>query len=319
MSDAAVETNEKVSQVATPDQKPEPKAEPDKGAKGAKPLMEEPKGDKPPAAPQTWPDEWRELALGEGHTDKDLNQLKRLKSPTDLTKAYLEAQKTIRKGLEPLTINDDSSEEDIAAYRKGVGIPDKIEDYKLEFSEKMQPSESDKETLDAFRQMAFEKNIPPAQAQAMLDWYETGQELQLQDIQEAALNFRTETSEALRQEWGGEYQSNINAIKTFMEGKLGESYTDLAHKQFADGTFLGDDPNFLKMIVGPATDHVGPNAIFSGDIQSKAADLEKRKDELLQMKISKDRHERAKYNTEPVQGELTSIYAKLAKMHERMS
>ena len=319
MSDAAAAAEaadaggaDKVSQDATP-------AKEAKAVKETKPLTEEPQGDTPPAKPQTWPDEWRELALGEGHSEKDLNQLKRLKSPADLTRAYLEAQKIVRKGVEPMTINDESSEEDIAAYRKGVGIPEKVEDYKLEFSENMKPTEADKEALDAFRQMAYEKHIPPAHAQAALDWYEASQELQLQDIQEAALNFRTETSEALREDWGGEYKSNITAIKTFMESRLGESYTDLAHKQFADGTFLGDDPNFLKMMVGPATDHVGPNAIFSGDIQSKATDLEKRKDEILQMKVSKDRHEKARYNSDAVQGELTSIYAKLAKMHERMS
>ena len=318
MSDAAAaeKTGEadKVSQDATPAK--EGGGEPDKGAK---PLTEAGPGNEPPAKPQTWPDEWRELALGDDRSDKDLNQLKRLKSPAELTKAYLEAQKTIRKGLEPLTLSEESSEEDIAAYRKGIGIPEKIEDYKLEFSEKMQPTDADKEALDAFRKMAFENHMPPVQAQAALDWYETSQELQLQDIQETALEFRNETSETLRQEWGGEYQSNINAIKTFMEGRLGEGYTDLAHKQFADGTFLGDDPNFLKMMVGPATDHVGPNAIFSGDIQAKSADLEKRKDEILQMKVSKDRHERAKYHSDQVQGELTGIYDKLAKMHERMT
>lgn len=278
------------------------------------PVLDAPtEPDTKPTAPQTWPDNWRELALGEGASEKDLKQLQRIKSPQDLIKVHLDAQEKIRKGIKPLTIDEKSSDEDVAAYRKAVGIPEDVNDYALKFSENMEPTDADNQILGDFKQAAFDQNIPPAQAQSMLDWYEATMETQAQDMAENAQTFRVETTESLRQEWGGEYQSNLNAIKTFLEANLGESYTDLAHKQFTDGTFLGDDPNFLRMMAGPATDHVGPNAIFSGDVETATKSLEERKNELLALRGSKDRDDQAKYKTDAVQTELQDIYAKLEK------
>jgi hypothetical protein len=314
MSDApALEPGAEANAPVQPDPAPQADPAPEPKPEATTPasvLEADPKAQPEPVAPQDWPDDWRQKMAGED--EKALKQLERVKSPADLLKRYTDAQKKISQGVKPLTIDEKSSEEDIAAYRKAVGIPEDVKDYEITFSENMQPTDADKQVLSDFKQAAFDKNIPPDQAQSMLDWYEVSMEAQAQDMAEHAENFRTETTEALRQEWGGEYQSNLNAIKTYLESNLGENYTELAHKQFTDGTFLGDDPNFLRMMAGPATDHVGPNAIFSGDVETATKSLEERKAELLKLRGG-TRDEKVKYKSEEVQSELSDIYAKLEK------
>ncbi len=270
--------------------------------------------DVPTLAPQDWPDDWRQMIAGED--DKTLKQLERVKSPADMVKRFMDAQAKISKGLKPLSINADSSDDEVAEYRHAIGLPQDVKDYDIKFSDTMKPTDADKDVLNDFRKVAFDKNIPPEQAQTILDWYESNREGQLQDMQENAQTVRAATSEELRQEWGGEYKGNLNAIQTFMETSLGEdSHKALVHKQFTDGTFLGDDPNFLRMMSGPATDHVGPNAIFSGDVEVVAQNLNERKNELLKLRGG-SRDDRAKYKSDAVQSELTGIYAKLEKTAE---
>lgn len=269
-------------------------------------------------APQTWPEEWRQSMVGEKYGDKELKQLERIKSPEVLFDRFLEQQKQISKGLEPLALNDKSTDEDISAYREANGIPAEAADYGVSFSDNMEPTEEDTLLLDEFKNAAHADNIPTAAAQKMLDWYEQTNELKQQDMAEHAAQNRIETTQALQAEWGGEYSANINAIETWMNGQLGEEgHKALAHKQFTDGSYLGDNPEFLRMVSGVATDHVGPNAIFAGDIDTVSKDINERKAEIMKLRANKNKGDLEKYNSPAIQDELQNIYSKQDKISKR--
>ncbi|MDH3843149.1 MAG: hypothetical protein OES69_04375 [Myxococcales bacterium] len=269
-----------------------------------------------PAVPQTWPEDWRQQMAGDD--EKVMRQLERTKSPADLAKRLIDTQAKLAESVKPLTVDADSSDEEVAAYREAVGIPDDIADYDVKFSENTQPTEQDNTLLGSFRERAHAENVPPAQAQKMLDWYEEITEAAAQDRAENASTFRAETTVSLKEEWGGEYASNLNAVKTYLESQMSEeARADLVQKPFADGTYLGDNPHFLRMMASIATDQLGPNAIFAGDVHKVSGDLEARKNELLALRGSKDKDERAKYKSDEVQKELSTIYDKLGRIKAR--
>jgi len=248
-----------------------------------------------------------------------LTQLKRVKTPADLARRVVDLQAKISKGVKPLVVDAESSDEDVAAYREAVDIPDEVTDYRenINFSETVQPTERDTALLESFTQTTHDFNIPAEQAQGMLNWYEETVEAQQQDRAEGAVRARAETADTLRGEWGGEYAGNVNAVKTFLDSQLGEEgATGLVQKQFTDGTFLGDNVHFLRMMAQVATDTLGPNAIFSGDTQQMSTDLNARKDELLKLRGG-DKDQQAEYKSDKVQSELTEIYAKLDRLKQR--
>lgn len=279
-------------------------------------LLNDP-GEPPAPGPAAFPDDWREQLAGED--EAMLTQLKRTKSPADLAKRVMDLQATVSKGLKPMQLTDDSTAEEVAAYREAAGIPPEVADYDVKFSENMTPDEQDNLILDSFKQAAHDNSIPPAQAQHVLDWYEDAVEQSAQDRAEAAATYRNSTAENLRQEWGGEYKANMNAVKTFLENNLeGDALDGLRNKEFTDGTRLGDNEHFLRMLAPIATDTLGPNAIFAGDTVQMATKLADRKAELLKLRAG-SRDEREEYKTDKIQAELRGIYDKEARLKARQT
>ena len=259
--------------------------------------------------------DWREEFSGGDEKLKGV--ISRYRSPKDVAKALADAKKFIRDNRAGVhALSDDASEEEIAEFRKAMGVPETAKDYEISWADNGEPSPEDAAILESFADAMHQNNATPKQLQAAVDWYNDQVRSQQQAARENQYETQVETQTTLKSEWGGEYKANLNAIKQFTVAQLDgdeEAATDLFQTRLSDGSLLGDHLPFIKMLATPAVDYVGPNAIFSGDTARTTHTLEERKDELLQLRNTDPN----RYKSAPVQSELAKIYDKLEKLENR--
>lgn len=273
--------------------KPEPKAEPEKGEL------------------QTL----REMLAG--GDDKFLKELERYKSKEAIGKAFRESKIAARQNREPLRLRDKATDDEIKAFREAVGIPDEAKDYPVDFREDYKASDADKEVLGEFKAAMHERNVDPAAASAALEWYQDFAQAQTQALDGNMAAVAKKTQAELRSEWGGEYDGNVGAIREFMTAQLGdEGFDRMMNMRLMDGSRLQDDPAFVKMMAGVATDYYGSNTIFNGDIETTSKTVQERIDELLKLRAG-SKEEQEKFFSDATQAEITKLYQQRDKINAR--
>jgi len=218
---------------------------------GDKSLADGGGADTPVAAPADWPEDWRAKLAGDD--EKLGKRLERFKSPKDVWQSFLSAEAKISSGQMKPVLPKDATEEDIAAYRKEIGVPEKADGYLESLPNGLVIGDADKPMADSFLSAAHAANMPPEFVGAALDWYYKSQETQVAETQASDKAFRAESEDALRSEWGGEYRANQTALKNFLDSQpmydeeAGISFGDLMRgARGPDGRLLGDNPAFLN-------------------------------------------------------------------------
>ncbi|MDX1742932.1 MAG: hypothetical protein R3186_04980, partial [Ruegeria sp.] len=202
-----------------------------------------------------WPDDWRTQITDD---PKELKRLERVKTPADLYASYRELEKKLASGQTKMVLDENSSEEDIAAYREQNGIPESAEGYLENLPDGLIIGEEDKEMTDGFLKTMHERNAPPELVGQALDWYQQVKEDAVADQAEKDKSAKEATEDALRDEWGGEYRANINAVNNFLSktslGDDGGTLRDaLISARMADGTPLVSNPNVVKWLQSMAS------------------------------------------------------------------
>lgn len=267
--------------------------------------------DKAPAVPQDWPADWREkLAAGD---DKMAKRLARMGSPKALWDSYLNAEKKISSGQIKTPLPDKPTDEQLAAYRAENGIPEKPEGYEAKI-EGFVFGDADKPLIESWQKYAHGKNYTPAQFNDALSWYAAEQEAMADRIAEADSNFRTQSVDALRQEWGAEYRPNLTAIKNMM-ASWPEGVADrIMGGRTADGRRIGDDPAFLGVMLAMQKELFPAASVVPAGTQNQAKAVGDRIAEINAIMASDDAD--AKYWKNPaVQAE----YKQLIEAQERMN
>ena len=144
------------------------------------------------------------------------------KTPSDLFEAYQGAVQN--KGIKlPGT---DATDEDRAAYRTAIGVPDNPDGYQLERPTLPEGMSYDEATEAAYRQWAHAANLSPAQATGIYNsWNETQAETFKQQLA-ARTQQAADTRQALVTELGGQdkYDAAVTrahrAVTAFGLGKL---------------------------------------------------------------------------------------------------
>lgn len=210
--------------------------------------------------PADWPEDWRAKLAGDD--EKLGKRLERFKSPKDVWQSFLNAEAKISSGQMKPVLPKDATEEDIAAYRKEIGVPDKPEGYLEKLPNGLVIGDADKPMAEGFLAAAHQANMPPEFVGAALDWYYKTQEVQVSETVTADKEFRVNAEEDLRAEFGGEYRVQQNSWKNFLDstpvvGKDEDgkdvSLGDLMRgARTPDGRLLGDNPDFLRWVLGLA-------------------------------------------------------------------
>lgn len=191
--------------------------------------------------------DWRKELSG-GDADL-LKKLERFSSPADYTKSYLEAEKRIREGFKQPTLPENATPEQVAEYRKQIGVPDAPDGYKLNLPDGIVVGEADKPLWDLFLTNANKMNLTQSELDKVAPAYYAMEaslrEQQDKDVKEA---FR-KNEQALKAEWGSDYQPNLNINENFLVKEGGDALKDALMNSVApDGSPLANHPVVAKFL-----------------------------------------------------------------------
>lgn len=273
------------------------------------------------ASPQNWPDDWRErnaraiAGKDDAAYEKALARLKRFAAPENVVRSLFEADNKIRSGQYKRTLASDATAEEIAAYRKEMGIPETADGYELAI-EGREFSDADKAVLGHFRSVFHEMNLPADTAKGIFGKYfeyETqAAAAKREHAREATINNRA----AMKAEFGADYNRNLGLAKSYLDNVVGEEGRDaLASMKLADGTSLGDHPAFVKMIVQAALNSGDDAAIARADIDTTggSGSIEEQFNEAINLKFTDPK----KYSSESHQARLMKLATLVEKAKSR--
>ena len=245
-----------------------------------------------------WPEDWRQKAAehaGAGDAKAVKRELKRLEGITDpagLYGMYRELESKFTSGGLVKVPGKDAKPEDIAAFHKALGVPEKSEDYfkDIKLANGAVVGEADKPLADDFAAAVHKAGAPPQVVNAALNWYFGNQEKQAATLDESDDKFRRESELALKEELGPAFRRKTNAIASLFELAPGGAdvknekslYARLMAGRTADGAVIGNDPDMVRFLVALAMDR-NPSAsvVEDGDqtgksIETEIATIEKR-------------------------------------------
>lgn len=169
----------------------------------------------------------------------------RFRSLPDLVKSYKSLESTLGKRAPQgaLVPGADASEEQIAEYRRAIGVPDLPAGYRLRPEALPEGLSWDDVRGSRMAETFHKHNVTPAAAQAIVDDFMQG-ELQNHKLAKAAYDqLMTSREESLREEWGAGYGKKVGEI-TKLVSSLGFDPNDA--ELFGNAKVLG----FLGKVTG---------------------------------------------------------------------
>ena len=248
------------------------------GEKAATVLSQE-KASTSVAAPADWPDDWRVKLAGEDK--KLLTRLERMGSPADLLASYRALEQRLSSGELKSALPKDATPEQVAAWRKENGVPEKAEAYLDKLPDGLVIGEDDKTLMNSFAEAMHGQNVPPTVVHEAIKWYYGLQEQEAARQSEIDDTARGETETALRAEWGSAYQQNINLVKNLLGGAPESVRADLESARFPNGTPIFSNPDTLRWLanlsrqVNPVSTIVPAGGDIGSTVTNELADLKK--------------------------------------------
>lgn len=227
-------------------------------------------------SPAIIPD-WRESLPPDLKTHKALEKFKG-KSPADLFRSYVELETAYGKRADGMVkIPDPAKADEVAAFRKAIGVPESPDGYKLDVAEPLREYVSD-EGRRRFQAVFHAEGVPAAAAEKIVGAYAEYVHAQIQSAQQA----NKRALDAYRQEVGEATFNRQAAFAKYAEDNLlPQGVLDKLHA-------LGfeNDPEIFKWLAEMGQDiaedrHVDTTFITGGMTREQA---ERRIQEILQTK-----------------------------------
>lgn len=222
-----------------------------------------------PAPAEPAAEDWRiKLAGGD---EKELKRLNRFASEADLYKAYRELEKKKSSGELKTPFPKDGSNEEKALWRKENGLPESADKYDLTFENGLVIGEEDKPMVDEFVAAMYEQNATNEQVKAGLGVYYSLLEKQKAAQAEADVDFKDASMEELREEWGGEFKKNVNAVAGLLESAPDSVKEIFDAARTADGKIVGNHPDVVKWLAGMAFEINPAATVMPGSINNPSS------------------------------------------------
>lgn len=150
---------------------------------------------------------------------------------------------------------DDATDEDRAAFRAAIGVPEKAEAYfeGLELPEGYTPPAY-------LAEAALAADIPVASLQAILKADAENTASYMADLEAAAKKERQDNADALKKDWGKDTAKNITVTNRAVQKFAPDDFT-----QFMEQTGLSQDARFIKFVHNMVQGTVGESAFVDGD------------------------------------------------------
>jgi len=244
---------------------------------------EEPKG--------YWPEDWRErmaedrAAGDEKAKAQILKQLERYQDPTSIFGKARELEGIFSSGNLIKRPGEDATEEEVAQYRKAMGVPENTDDYvaAIKLPDNQVLGDDEKPFADEFAKVMHEANATPDQYNKAVNWYFDLQRRQAEQLDEFDDQNRTNGERTLKEEWGGSFKRTFNSMPSVfqyapggMDGNNAKSlYSRLLTGRMSDGVIIGDDPDMSRWLARLAAevDPVG-TVMGEGNMSGQSLDAE---------------------------------------------
>ena len=168
---------------------------------------------------------------------RDHPSLSPIKDVGNLAKSYINAQQLI--GADKLAAPKNPSEEQLSEIYNYLGKPETPEAYEVAVDGNIITEEA----ANSYKDVAHKLNLTPQQASGILEYYKglatSTQENAVQEIEYQ----REQVENNLKKEWGQAYEQKISSA-----GQVIKEYgnPEMLEWQLADGTKLGNHPEFIK-------------------------------------------------------------------------
>ncbi len=206
-------------------------------------------------------------------------------SPADAAKTAFEFRQKLSDVVPKPGKN--ATPEEVAAFRKAIGVPDSPGGYEIELPDdprpEMQLDEAGEARLAGFLGAMHQAGAPPAAVQAAIDTYFAMVEESLDAVTEAAGRHRAAAEAELTKEWAGDFKRNNELAKRAAHAFGGERFVDFIEKAKVDGVTLGDHPELLRAFARIGRNmnedglHMGLSEHETKTTQDRIKDLQKRK------------------------------------------
>jgi hypothetical protein len=308
------------------------KAEPDKGgtktiATGADTETEDAEKAEKKAAEPDKAAQWQAMreAMAKHYSagdeklyKKELKRLERIANPEGLYGSFRELESRFSEGGLIKVPGKNAKPEEVAAYHKAIGVPEKPEEYfkDLKLDNGAVLGDDDKPFWDGFAQAVHSAGAPPAVVQAAANWYYKMQEEQAAAQDEADDAHRREAEKALKDELGPAFKRQTNAVATLFAQAPGGSdikndkslFARLMGGRTADGKVIGNDPDMLRFMISLVSE-VNPAATVVEDGNQSGMTLDAEIEKIEKVMRTDRREYNAKYATR---------YAELLGAREKM-
>lgn len=194
--------------------------------------------------------DWRESV-----TDEKLREhARRFTSLDDLVRGNvtLRSERDQLRTKAAVPPDKDAGEEEIADFRKKMGVPGSPEGYEFPAPpEGQELTEDEKTSRETWAQRFHEHNVPKATAEALIEVFRQDMEQARQAQTKADEDFARQSETELRQEWKGEdFEKNRNlarrAVDTLVE-RAGVDANRLTALESKDGKLVMDHPVMLRL------------------------------------------------------------------------
>ncbi|WP_428687234.1 hypothetical protein [Roseibium sp.] len=167
-------------------------------------------------------------------------------SPEDLVKGHRNLRQQLSKAIVPP--GKDAGEDEVAAYRKAIGVPADPGGYKFKMPEGVDASENDKAFHAEMAKVFHGLNISKDQAKGLNEAFNTlstaAQEAQIEADKEYAAQSETE----LKKSWGKDYDVNKAHAERAAAQMFGDDFEEIRAMELRTGRFVMDHPVMLKAL-----------------------------------------------------------------------
>lgn len=239
------------------------------------------------AAAPTWREDWREAMSGKD--EQLLGLVKRYASPENFARAFVEQRKRLSAGQYTAPLSEGATEQEIAAYHKANGIPEKPDGYGFAFPETLKPTEADNAVLTAFAEHMHAQHVPPGAAKAAFDFYTKRAAEGRAAREEFEAEANNESILDIRQEYGRDFKRNMKIAEDFLAKNFegSEQGLDLVmNATLSNGVKVKNFAPFIKGLVQMARSVADDEALIGGDGASGGKSLEDEKAELITKSIA---------------------------------
>ena len=206
MEDTTIDTSGETSLLAEADNTSTPDAQAQPAAETTQPSTLSTGWVNPDG---TFGDKWLDALPDDAKDYKDT--LSKYKSVPDMAKALANANALIGKKLG--VPNEKSSPEEVAAFRRAMGVPDSLEEYKFAPDSLPEGMTWNDDMAKPYAEIAHKHGIPPAAMKELVNQHAKSEAFKLEAMQAHMEKIRQESVQTLQKEWGNDFGKNIGIAK----------------------------------------------------------------------------------------------------------